>query len=170
MIRRALLLMAAGLALSGCAAPGPHNPGHLPIGQVTQVQQLCRDLTGYSGASVLYGNCVDSLQNSALQLNRGRAMQRAREECLGSGLAPGGIALSECELATAARKPSTSVPLTSAAGPPSNKPRRPYYRASWREIRDLEQHACAQLGYDPIDSGFDACVGSLDVALWSTGH
>ena len=155
--------LAAAIAAAGCAQADPYLPGRLPAGQVAQVGEICRVTVGVPQGFELYSSCVESLSNSAARLSREVAFQNARRDCLAKGL--GASALAQCEVANAA----SGAPLPQLAAN-ARPPAKSYFRASTREIRTREQTACAQLGYEPVYSGFSACVANLDAALYAADH
>jgi hypothetical protein len=168
------LLAAAGVA--GCASAGPYNPANLEPAQLGQVQQICRSVMGIPSGIGLSTDCVGNLSQSAVALRpgdaQGRALEAARQACLGKGLTPGDPSLSVCELSGVSDHASpvaglARVRIDTAA---LEKPARSYFYASFNEVRRREQTACARLGYEPIDGRFAACVASLDAALFASEH
>ncbi|THD61340.1 hypothetical protein [Phenylobacterium sp.] len=157
------LAAATVLGAGGGAQADPYIPGRLPAAQVTQVGEICRTTIGVPAGFELYSNCVESLSTSAARLSREVAFQDARRDCLAKGL--GASALAQCEVATAA----SAAPLPKLAAN-AQPPAKSYFRASTREIRTREQTACAQVGYEPVYSGFAACVANLDAALYAADH
>jgi hypothetical protein len=153
--------------LSGCASAGPYNPSDLPPPQLSQVQELCHSVMGIPPGIGLSSDCVENLSNSAVALSGGRTLQGARRACLRKGLAPGQLALSQCEL-TAVSQPSAPEVRVDTSG--LQRPAKSYFNASFDEVRRREQDVCARLGYDPIDGSFTQCVGSLDAALFASTH
>jgi len=159
-------------AASGCASAGPYNPSSLAPTQLGQVQQLCRSVMGISIGTGLDSDCVENVSGSAMAIAQARALGAARHACLGKGLAPGQVGLSRCELTTVSQRSAPTLAAADVKVDTSGleKPAKSYYNASFDEVRRREQDVCARLGYDPINAGFDQCVGSLDAALFASMH
>jgi hypothetical protein len=153
--------------LSGCASAGPYNPSNLPPPQLSQVQELCHSVMGIPLGIGLSSDCVENLSSSAMALSGGRSLLEARHACLHKGLAPGRLALSQCELTTVSQPSAPDVQVDTSG---LQRPAKSYFNASFDEVRRREQDVCARLGYDPIDASFTQCVGSLDAALFASMH
>jgi hypothetical protein len=164
------LFALAGVA--GCASAGPYNPSHLPPPQLSQVQELCHSVMGIPMDIGLSSDCVGNLSSSAVALSRGRTLQQARRACLGKGLAPGQLGLSQCELTTVSQRSTPAALGVDVQVDTSGlqRPAKSYFDASFDEVRRREQDACARLGYDPISAGFAQCVARLDAALFASMH
>jgi len=157
---------AAILATSGCAAQaGGLQPA--ATAQHAQAAELCRSVLGIDPAFRRYQDCAASLAQSAARLDQAQALQAARSACLekGAGAGPGG--LPECELKMAA---AVGPDLSGRTAAPSATPVKSYAYASWREIRQREELACARVGFEPIQRDFAECVASLDTALSASDH
>lgn len=163
-------LAAAGLAATSAASAGAYNPDGLAAGRMRQIGAVCESVVGLQPGERHYVDCVTSLSHSAAKLDRVRGLQDARNACLAKGLRAGDVALSECELA-ATRSGSAGAAAEAVDYPvPAAHPRKSYFYASTREIRDREQQACAQIGYDPIYGPFADCVANLQGMLVGADH
>jgi hypothetical protein len=154
------------LGTTGCAAQAG-GLQTLSTAKQAQAGALCRSVLGIDPAFRRYQDCAASLAQSAARLDQAHALQTARNACLakGAGADPGG--LPECEL----KMVSTVGPAVSERpAAPTEAPVKSYAYASWREIRQREQLACARLGLEPIQQDFADCVASLDVALSASEH
>jgi hypothetical protein len=168
-----LLIGALSIAgVSGCAAAGPYNPSRLPPPQLSQVQQLCHSVMGIPVGIGLYSDCVENVSGSAVAIAQARALQDARRDCLGKGLAPGQVGLARCELTKVSQRSAPELAAAAVQVDTSGleRPAKSYYNASFDEGRRREQDVCARLGYDPINAGFAQCVASLDTAIFASLH
>lgn len=155
---------------AACAPLKPYNPDRLPIAQMDRIGAVCRNTLGMSGGTTSeFMACEESLSHAfaaRLEANTAAAVRRG---CEGQGLQPGTVALSKCEL----RGPSTE--LAQAAyredvDPPATRPAKAYTAASDDEIHHRMQEACADIGYDPVSSGFGQCVADLQSNLFDADH
>ena len=162
----ATILGAAILGTTGCAAEAGGLQS-LSTATQTQAGELCRSVLGIDPAFRRYQDCAVSLAQSAARLDQAHALQAARNACLAKGASAGPGGLPECELkmASAVRPVVSERPAAAAEAPVKS-----YAYASWREIRQREQLACARLGLEPIQQDFADCVASLDVALSASEH
>jgi hypothetical protein len=176
-VAASLLIGVTSIAgVAGCASAGPYNPSGLAPTQLSQVRQICSSVMGIPAGIGLSSDCVANLSSSAAALSQGRAhgvaLDEARRACLGKGLAAGDPRLAVCELSTVsdhgAPAPGAAAASIDTAG--LTTPAGSYFNASFDEVRQREQMACARLGYDPINGGFAKCVASLDSALFASQH
>jgi hypothetical protein len=112
-----------------------------------------------------FEDCQASLSHS-LAARSGRAtMLAARSACEAQGLKPNTVALSECELNPPAGLLKETGYASADAPPPPARATKSYYSVSRDEVRRREQQACAEIGFDPIGSGFAECVADLQASL-----
>lgn len=160
--------LAAGAA--ACAPMKPYNPDHLPIAQMGSIGAVCRNTLGISGGTNSeFMACEESLSHSFAARGQADAMVAVRQNCESQGLHPGTVALSKCEL----RGPSAQ--LAQAAyrqdiDPPAATPAKSYTNASNDEEHRRMQEACADIGYDPVSSGFGQCVADLQASLFDADN
>jgi hypothetical protein len=162
----AMILGAAVLATTGCAAQAG-GLQTLPTARQAQAGELCGSVLGLDPAFRRYQDCAASLAQSAARIDQTQALQAARNACLEKGAGAGSGGLAECELKTAA---SAGPDLSARPGAPTATPVKSYAYASWREVRQREQLACARLGFEPLQRDFAECVASLDSALSASDH
>lgn len=163
--------LAATLALSsapGCAAAGPYNPDNLPLGQVSQIGEVCQSVMGVRPGEAHYVGCVESLSDSTHSLNHGRALAQARETCLDKGMRPDTPELARCVLGsteTASAPAVREVSETREAGSAKS-----YFYASPREAHRRMEMSCATLGFDPASGAFASCVAGLQASLFAADN
>jgi hypothetical protein len=159
----ACVLVFAGAA--GCAAAVPSSA--LSPEQASRVGQICRSTLGVEPGEAHYAGCVESLSASLNDLGRGRALARARGDCIDRGMGPGTPALAECVLrgSGAAVVSARTVRQASETGAPKS-----YFYTSPREVYRREQLSCARLGLDPTSRAFGGCVASLRSALFAADN
>jgi hypothetical protein len=168
--RAVITAVSAVTALAGaaaCASAATYNPDNLPTARIDQIGAICQSVVGLEPGERHYVDCMTSLSHSAWKLDRVRGMQDARDACLKKGLHPGEVALSECELQTFH---SATLPTAYEATTPGPRAAKSYFYASTREIRNREQQACAEIGYDPLYGPFTDCVANLQGALFGAEH
>jgi hypothetical protein len=163
-----ILCLLSGSA--ACAPIKPYNPDHLPIAQMDRIGEVCRNTMGISGGTNSeYMACEQSLSRSyAARLEAGAAVA-VRRSCEEQGLKPGTIELSKCELH------GPSAQLAQAAynqdvDPPAAGPTKSYINASSDEVHHRMKEACADIGYDPVSSGFGQCVADLQSNLFDADN
>lgn len=155
------------LASAPSAAAQSLNPENLAPARMAQIEGLCRSVIGLDPGEEHFVACALSLSHSAWKLDRVRRMQGARDDCLAKGLKPGDVGLSQCELSVYHGGRKAAVEAADAPKPAAVKS---LFYASAREIRNREQEACAQIGYDPIYGPFSDCVSNLQSALFAADH
>jgi len=167
--------MAGVLALSGvaaCATAGayPYNPDRLAEAPLGQIGHLCQAVVGVQPPEERYFVCVGSLSDSMKNIDRGRALEQARRDCLSKGLAPGGPDMAVCVVQSAKQEHASGPDL--AMSRPMEEPglSRTYPYASEREVHRREELSCARLGLDPAGGAFASCVGGLDSALFDADN
>jgi hypothetical protein len=168
----ALMGLFAIAGAAGCASAGPYNPSGLPSTQLSQVQELCGSVMGIPAGIRLSSDCVENLSNAAVAISQEQTLQDARRGCLGKGLAPGQPALAECEVTTVSQHAAPASDRADVRVDTSGlqRPAKSYFNASFNDVRQREQTACARLGYDPVNSSFSRCVARLDAALFASAH
>jgi len=167
-IVRTLGLCCALASATACASAQPYNPEHLPLAQVSQIGQVCRNIMGLPpGTTTQNAACDESLSHSFAALHGAGELQQARAQCLARGLKPGDLALAECELGP---QPAAVTQAAYAAIDPPAKPPKSYLSVSNTEIHRREQLACAAIGYDPANAGSAQCVAELDSAMFDAEH
>jgi len=153
-----------GLALQAAAcAPTTlvYNPGHVPADQMSRIQSVCAMVARLpSGSSQDDYVCQESLSRSLASRLKSERLWAARQDCLSRGEKPGTTSLAACELdgqandaKAAPQKASIEPQLQPTAG------------ASQASLREREQRACAEIGFDPVGRGFSQCVADLDAEL-----
>jgi hypothetical protein len=159
----ACVLAFAGAA--GCAAAGPS--GGPSSDQASGVGQICRSTLGVEPGEAHYVGCVESLSASMNDLGRGRALARARGDCIDRGLRPDTPALAECVLhgSDAPVMSARTVSQASEAGAPKS-----YFYTAPRDVYRREQLSCARLGLDPTSRAFGGCVAGLQSALFAADN
>jgi hypothetical protein len=174
-LRRAGAAMAgvfafAGLAAGAHAAPYPYNPDGLDGGQTSQIAQTCRSVVGVGPSDARYYACVGALSGSAKNLDRGRALQQARGDCLSHGYGAGSPDLDVCVVQSAGRERPAAPDM--AMSRPMEEPgrTRSYAYAPQSEVHRREELSCARMGMDPSSGGFAECVAGLDSALFAADN
>jgi hypothetical protein len=159
-------------SVSACASAGTYNPDNLPLDQVANVGQICSSVMRLEPSGEQYQSCVDSLMDSAKNLNSGQAMQQARANCFDKGLRPGEPGFGECELRSADAQPvrttTTWAPAANDAAEPGGT--KSYFYASPRDVFRREQLSCGRLGFDPADGGFGSCVAGLQSSMFEADN
>jgi len=172
---RAAAAAASALAfgsVAACANAGPYNPDNLPSAQAAYIGQICQSVMRLQPSGEQYQSCVDSLMDSAKNLNSAQAMQQARVSCFGKGLRPGEPGFGECELQSAEVQPVRTTTTWAAATNDAALPggTKSYFYASPRDVFRREQLACARLGFDPADGGFGSCVAGLESSMFEADN
>lgn len=184
-IRLAVLSAGACAALASCASTQPYNPNHLSADQITQVGDVCQTIMDFRPSEGLtdnlspgspdaspytnrYRGCIATLSNSLTRVAVVHASTRAEQSCLSQGFVVGSSDLARCVL-TAEAQPQLPTQLQLAAlnptaylvstGGSSSGP----VPASVRK----EQLACADVGINPNDQVFAACVQGLKDVGWA---
>ncbi len=172
---RATAAVASALAfgsVAACANAGPYNPDNLPGAQAASIGQICQSVMRLQPSGEQYQSCVDSLMDSAKNLNRGQALQEARANCFDKGLRPGEPGFGECELQSAELQPvrttATWAPAANDAAEPGGT--KSYFYASPHDVFRREQLSCARLGFDPADGGFGSCVAGLESSMFEADN
>ena len=173
--RRAIVAAGSALALvsiGACANAGTYNPSNLPLDQVASIGRICQSVMRLEPSGEQYQSCIDSLMDSAKNLNRGYALQQARASCIEKGLRPGEPGFGECELQSANVQPvrSTVTWAPGAQDPAEPGGTKSYFYASPHDVFRREQLSCARLGFDPTDGGFGSCVAGLQSSMFEADN
>jgi hypothetical protein len=161
----ACALAFTGIAASAAAGPYPYNPDRLDQAQLGQIGRACQAVVGVQPPESRYFACVGSLSDSARNVDRGRALHQAQNDCLTKGFRPGSPDLDVCVVQSArdGGAPRPELAMSRPMEEPGLSKTYPY--ASQREVHRREELSCARLGLDPASSAFASCVGGLDSAL-----
>jgi hypothetical protein len=156
------LCLAAGSAT--CAPmPAPASP---QAEQMSRVGEICHDVMGLRDSGTRqFEDCQASLSHSLAARTGGTTVLAARNACIAQGLKPNTVALSECELNPPAGLLKQTEFASTDDPPPPAKATKSYYSVSRDEVRRREQQACAEIGFDPIGSGFAECVANLQAGM-----
>ena len=176
-----------GASITGCVAAQPYNPDNLGEPQFTRVGDICQTVMGLSPQERLsggdwrgdtrldyltshYRGCVLSLSDSVQSVGDAQIAKRAHEECSAKGYQPQSPDLALCVLQSVNSQPyppasqssgAVATPVSSRVTPASGS----LFYASGHETVRREQVACAALGLEPAQGGFERCVKELDATL-----
>ena len=142
------------------------------MNQVATIDETCRSIMHLQPFEEHYQNCVESLMDSAKNLDRAQGLDQARAYCLRKGLRDGGSDFDVCELqSVGAQRAETAsnraAPLSEIVEPGGSKS---YPYASPHDVFRREQLSCARLGFDPADGGFGSCVAGLQGAMFEADN
>ena len=168
----AAAITAGSLAASAACAPiTTYNPDHLAPDQIARVGEICHSVVGLpKGNYTQYYACEEGLSQALATRLSSQRLIEARQDCLTKGLHPGTVPLADCELASKARFYTASTDRPDALETPSNGSAGSYFSASNGEVHRRAQRACAQIGYDPVSSGFANCVAGLESSLFDADN
>lgn len=163
-----VVILAAGPG--ACAPMKPYNPDHLPIAEMDSIGAVCRNTLGISGGTNSeYMACEESLSHSYAARLETEQVVAVRRDCETQGLKPGTIALSKCELNGPSARLAQAT-FSQDIDPPAGRPAKSYTNASDGEVHRRMEEACADIGYDPISSGFGQCVVDLQSRLFDADN
>jgi hypothetical protein len=87
-------LIALIVMLTACSGAGA-DPG-VSSEHAAQVKQICKDVMGFSPGEAHFMGCVESLQQTLVQIDHADATQRDRETCQTRGLRIGTAEFATC--------------------------------------------------------------------------
>ena len=164
---RLIISLAMAALVVGCASAPVYNPGDVPADKMKQVAEACAEVARLPNGSYYdYYVCEEALSRSLASHLRSEQLLVSRKACLAKGMRAGAASLSDCELhaqpnmaALDVKSPPQTSPVTDGVKPADRSPR--------ADLREREQYACADIGYDPVDPAFGQCVADLDAELFA---
>jgi hypothetical protein len=181
----ALLILSACASVAACAAAPPYNPFRLSADQLSQVGEVCESTMGFRPSGALtdslwpgnpdpatssnsYRGCVATLSISLKETATARASRQAERECVSKGFATSSSDLALCVLmADEVPAPANDTRLASTTVKPFLVSTEPAYSGHVPSGVPKEKLACAEIGLNPNEDAFSACVRSLKSVEWA---